>query len=234
MHGRLTGAFVVLSLAASGCGPDFQTRLPNAVIVPSRMEILPPQVREQEIDTADERSNLAEAKDVVGDNVKAELDRQAQYRRATVFRPRDYGAMDPALRPIYNELWRWAGIASLEIAAQETGHRNFGLHSVGDWQFRGDLAPLRAAWQTDTALMVTVHDTHESTGRVILSGLAGVRSYWKQIGVACLVSLFDGRMIWCNVRADAWHDLRVPANARTAIYELLSGLDPAPQATSKN
>lgn len=55
----------------------------------------------------------------------------------------------------------------------------------------------------------------------------------RGISVACLVSLFDGRMIWCNVRVDAWDDLRVPANARTAIYELLSGLDPAPQAPGK-
>jgi len=55
-----------------------------------------------------------------------------------VFRPSDYGGMDPALRPTYNRRWRWAAIASLEIAVQETGHRDLGLHSVGDWPLRGD------------------------------------------------------------------------------------------------
>lgn len=230
---RLAGAFIVGVLAASGCGPAFQTRLPNAAIVQSRIEILPPRVSEQEVDLADERTNMAEAKDLVADNVKAEIARQAKYRGARLFRSSDYGAMDPAVRPIYDRLWRWAAIASFTIAAQKTGRHDFGMHSVGDWQFPGNLAPLRAALQMDTAMMVVVHDMHESTGRVVLTHMFGIYSYWKQVGVACLVSLLNGRMIWCNVRVDAWPDLRVPVNAQKAVYDLFSGLDPEPQSAAK-
>jgi len=233
MWAPLARTVVVGVLVASGCGPAFQARLPDTAIASSRMEILPPVVREQELDTLDERTYLGEAKSLVSDNVKAEVDRQAQYRGARVFRPGDYGAMDPALRSLYNRLWRWTTTASMEIAAQKTGRYDFGRHSVGDWRFQGELAPLRAAWQRDTALAVVIHDTHESTGRIVLSGMAGISTHWKQIGVACLVSLVDGRMIWCNVRVDAWPDLRDGAHAQTAIYDLFSGLDAAPKPATK-
>jgi hypothetical protein len=117
--------------------------------------------------------------------------------------------------------------ASLEIAAQKDGHRDFGRHSVGDWRFHGDLAPLADALQADTALTVLVRDTQLSAGRAMMGGV-----YWRQIGVACLLSLHDGRMLWCDAKIDAWGDLQKPAVAEAAVRQLLAGLDAPPSATA--
>jgi hypothetical protein len=183
----------------------------------------------------DERTELDEADDAVRDNVDGEIHRQASLRGARLFAPTDFEGQDPSVRLLYARLWRWTAAASMEIAAQKTGHRDFGRHSVGDWRFGGNLGPLADALQADTALAVVVHDTHETAGRAILNGMAHRYTFWKQIGVACLVSLHDGRMIWCDVRVDAWGDLKTPAVAGAAIRELLASLDapPPPAAGAK-
>jgi hypothetical protein len=231
----VTGGLVACALGALGCGPAFQTRLPDVAIVPSRMVVLPPMVRELELDASDERTELAEADDAVRDSVDGEIHRQANLRGAHVFAPTDFDGQDPSVRLLYARFWRWTAAASMEIAAQKTGHRDFGLRSVGDWHFGGKLGPLADALRADTALAVVVHDTHETAGRAILNGMAHSYTFWKQIGVACLVSLHDGRMIWCDVRVDAWGDLKNPAVAGAAIRELLASLDapPPPAAGAK-
>jgi hypothetical protein len=226
------GSLLACAVGALGCGPAFQTRLPDVAIVNARMVVLPPMVRELELDAGDESTQQDEATDVVRDNVVGEVQRQASLRGARVFAPNDFDGQDPSVRLLYARLWRWTATASLEIAAQKTGHRDFGLHSVGDWRFGGKLAPLADALQADTALTVVIHDTHETVGHALLNGMAHRYTFYKQIGVACLVSLRDGRMIWCDARVDAWGNLAKPEVAGAAIRELLAGLDAPPPAAA--
>jgi hypothetical protein len=187
------------------------------------MVAMPVTVLAFELDASDERTLEEEATDAMRSNVDDAVRAEAA-ARGIRFVTRELDGQDQATKSLYGRLWRWSAKASLEIAAQATGHRDFGRHSVGDWRFPGNLVPLAAALQADTALSVFVRDTSETTGRRILSGLAGMYTYWKKIGVACLVSLHDGRMVWCETKVDAWFDLKDPNVASDAIGDLLAGL----------
>jgi hypothetical protein len=229
---RLAGYLVWCGFVAGSCGPSFQNRIPDVAIAPSRMIVLPVVVREFEVGMSDERTFQGERTDAVRDNMDNTVRAQATARGAHVFTSRDFAGLDPSVKPLFGRLWRWAPNAALEIAAQEKGRRDFGRHSVGDWRFHGDLEPLAQAFHADTALAVLISDTHETGGRAVLGAMAGVVTYWKQIGAACLVSLHDGRMLWCDAKVDAWGDLRTPATAQAAVRELLAGLDAPPASAA--
>ena len=77
------------------------------------------------------------------------------------------------------------------------------------------------------AFWKSIADTQLSAGRAMMGSV-----YWRQIGAACLVSLHDGRMIWCDSKVDAWGNLQTPAVARAAVRELLAGLDASPPGTA--
>jgi hypothetical protein len=215
-------AFAVLALEAVGC-TSFQNRVPDVPIAPARMVVMPVTVLAFELDASDERTLQEEATDAMRSNVDDAVRAEAA-ARGIRFVTRELDNQDQGTKSLYGRLYRWTAKVSLEIAAQATGRRDFGRHSVGDWRFPGDLAPLAAALQAETALSVFVRDTSETTGRRLMGGLGGVYTYWKKIGVACLVSLHDGRMVWCETKVDAWFDLKDPKVASDAIGELLAGL----------
>jgi hypothetical protein len=227
MRGGVVGV-LVCALGALGCSPAFQSRLPDVVVTPARMVVLPVLVKELELDASEETTLQSDPSAIVRSNIEAAVGAQTAARGAHAFSPNAMDGRDPAVRLLYARLWRWTETASIEIAAQKDGHRDFGRHSVGDWRFRGDLGPLADALQADTALTVLVRDTHQSTARAMMGG--GI--YWAQIGAACLISLHDGRMLWCDAKIDAWGDLQKPAVADAAIRQLLAGLDASPPAVA--
>jgi hypothetical protein len=78
------------------------------------------------------------------------------------------------------------------------------------------------------ALFVVFRDSHASPGRqAAMVGLAllgvGV-SGGRQAGVASLVDLATGDLLWCNRLVDPVGDLRTGAPARKAVASLLSGM----------
>ena len=66
---------------------------------------------------------------------------------------------------------------------------------------------------------------------MLLNVVTATQEYYLQVGVACLVDLGTGRMVWCNAKFDAWGDLSVPANAKKAVAELLTDLYYPPKST---
>jgi hypothetical protein len=219
---RAAVTFAALAVTAVAC-TSFQNRVPGVPVAPERTVVMPVTVLAFEVDASDERTVKEDATDAMRDNVDAAVRAQAASRGLRVV-ARELDDQDQAVKSLYGRLWRWSAKVSLEIAAQATGRRDFGRKSVGDWRFPGNVAPLGPALQADTALSIFVRDTTESTGRRILAGMSGSYSYWKKIGVACLVSLHDGRMLWCETKVDAWRDLRDPQTATAAITDLLAGL----------
>jgi hypothetical protein len=217
---------LVCALGALGCSPAFQNRLPDVVVTPARMVVLPVLVKELELDASEETTVQSDPSAIVRSNIEAAVGAQTAARGAHAFSPHAMDGRDPSLRLLYARLWRWTETASLEIAAQKDGHRDFGRHSVGDWRFHGDLGPLADALQADTALTVLIRETKQSAARAMMGGI-----YWRQIGAACLISLHDGRMLWCAAKVDAWGDLQTPAVADAAVREL-AGLDAPPAATA--
>jgi hypothetical protein len=224
MHKSMAG-FVVAVISCFGCGgPSFQTRVPDAAITPTRMIVLPAVVKTYELDATDSRAEHRDEN--LDSNIAAAVRTQATGRGLRLF-TRELDAQELAVKSLYARLWRWIPKASMEIAAQQTGRRDSGRHSVGDWRFPGDLSPLGAALQADTALTVFVSDTRETTGRSVALALGGGSTYWKRVGVACVISLRDGRPLACDSRVDAWGDLNNPGVATAAVSELFDGLLPA-------
>ena len=215
------GAAIALVVGALGCAAPFQSRAPDVTIAPSRLVVLPVIVKERTRNLNGDRQMDVETTDAARDNVAAALRDQTTARGAHVFVPAAFDGHDPSVRQLYGELWRWMETASAEIAAQKAGRRDFGRHSVGEWRFHRDLAPLGDALQADMALTLLIRETKDY-------------GEWQGVSAACVVSLRDSRMIWCHAVDGPWGNLKNPAIAQAAVRDLLTGLDvPAANPAAK-
>ncbi len=214
-------AGVVLLVSSLGCAAPFEMRAPDVMIAPSRLSVFPVIVKERYLDFNADSQIDAEANDGARDNVAAAVRDQTTARGAHLLVPKAFEGHDPSLRQLYVDLWRWMENASVEIAAQRAGRRDFGRHSVRDWKFHRDLASLIDPLQADMALSLLIRETKD-------------HGNWRGVSAACVVSLRDSRMIWCHAEDDPWGNLRDPAVAQAAVRDLLRGLDaPATAAAAK-
>ncbi len=102
-----------------------------------------------------------------------------------------------------------------------------------DWTLGPGVAELREATGADYALFTYIRDSYTSGGRaamriigfVLLGGDIG-GGY--QIGLASLVDLRTGRVVWHNLLVDQAGDLRDESGARETAGDLLRGLGPKP------
>jgi hypothetical protein len=103
-----------------------------------------------------------------------------------------------------------------------------------DWTLGPGVAELRDATGADYALFTYIRDSYASGGRTtlrILGMLAGVAmgSYMDigggmQIGVATLVDLRTGRVVWFNLMARQSGDLRDQAGTQATTTQMLNDL----------
>jgi hypothetical protein len=102
-------------------------------------------------------------------------------------------------------------------------------HGKFDWSLGPGVAELRKATGADYALFTYVRDSYTSGGRaamriigfVLLGGDIGGG---MQIGLASLVDLRTGQVVWHNLLLDQAGDLRDPAGARETAGDLLRGI----------
>jgi hypothetical protein len=119
----------------------------------------------------------------------------------------------------------WASRALQEIAGKVAGTRPSPNRSVADWRFPERLTTWRAALGKDFALVVLLVDAYE-TGPTDAASAASAHTETTQTGVACLVSLEDGRLVRCETSPRKFGDLRSRDAARAAVGELASGICP--------
>jgi hypothetical protein len=103
-----------------------------------------------------------------------------------------------------------------------------------DWSLGEGVVELQQATGADYALFTYVRDSYSSGGRTalrIFAMLAGaaVGSYvdiggGQQIGVATLVDLRTGQVVWHNVMAKQSGDLRDEKGTKATVDQLLKGL----------
>jgi len=103
-----------------------------------------------------------------------------------------------------------------------------------DWTLGTGVAELRAKTGADYALFTYIRDSYASGGRTalrILGILAGAAmgSYvdiggGQQLGVATLVDLRTGQVVWFNLMARQSGDLRDAAGAEKSVRQMLEGL----------
>lgn len=98
-----------------------------------------------------------------------------------------------------------------------------------DWSLGPGVSELRQATGADYALFTYIRDSYTSGGRVAmrligLVLLGGDIGGGVQIGLASLVDLRSGQVVWHNLLIDQAGDLRTPAGARETTDDLLRGI----------
>ena len=204
-------------------------------MVPSRLLLLPPVVMAFEKDAAGKAVEMEDKANQIEERVVPEAARLVGKHGGSVAtdeKLRECGKVDDC-GELLLRLTRWSVAASFEIAAQMKQVRNYGRHSIGEWQFKDDLGSLRASLNADFVATVILRDLSDTTGRAVLNFVGGVHTSFKQVGVACVTDLRDGRMINCAVRSDRWGDLLAPGQAERAIDDLLSEIFGVPRSAPK-
>ena len=111
-------------------------------------------------------------------------------------------------------------------------------HGKFDWSLGPGVAELRKATGADYGLFTYIRDTYASGGRqaMRIAGLlllGGDIGGGMQVGVASLVDLRTGQVVWHNLLVDQAGDLRNLAGARETADDLLKGVRgaaPPPEA----
>ena len=97
-----------------------------------------------------------------------------------------------------------------------------------DWTLGPGVQTLRDKYGADYALFTNIRDSHSSAGRKVLmlfAAAAGVGiSGGQQYGIASLVDLRTGNIVWFNQMTSSTGDLRTQKPAVDAVHTLLTGL----------
>jgi hypothetical protein len=115
----------------------------------------------------------------------------------------------------------WSERALLEIANRVEGRGYRQRTSVTEWHFPGNLHSWKIRLESDYVLMVLFRDAHVTGGVIALNMFSTVQTWAQQMGVACVIRLEDGRIVWCERRVDRYGDLRVRRSARSAVEQLV-------------
>ena len=204
------GSLFLLLAESTGCIPAVHNRVPDSAIEPDHVTALPPQVVVYALDSSGERVVQHDAADELMVRAQREVAAVMSAMGGRVTPPeRVVACGEPCLR-----FFRWGSIASLEIAAQRLEIRNYGLASVADWAFPGDIEVVRAALGTDMALLIVLKQTRQTRGHTV----------GKQIDVAGVADLRDGKMTWCSLAKDEKGDLAQREQTGAVIRRLLRPL----------
>ena len=213
---------VLLSLSGCGllllaCGGPLQNRVAGIEVSTARVAAAPVTIVAYKLDSFENRTRQPDWETQIAAGVVPEMTKLVLASGGRVIGSEDVESH----AQLFDSFDAWATTAAMEIAASMHGHADYGKPSIGGWQFRKDLSPLREALGADFVMIMAFRDAFETGGRVLASILSGVHTYWTQVGVVCLADLRDGRMVWCVSDADRWNDLRLPADGQQAVQDLL-------------
>jgi hypothetical protein len=98
-----------------------------------------------------------------------------------------------------------------------------------DWTLGPGVSALREATGADYALFTYIRDSYTSGGRAAMRVigfllLGGDIGGGVQVGLASLVDLRTGQVVWHNLLLDQTGDLRDPVGARETAGDLLKGI----------
>lgn len=104
-------------------------------------------------------------------------------------------------------------------------------HGKFDWTLGPSVAVLRQATGADYALFTYLRDSYSSGGRVAMRVvgailLGGDIGGGVQVGLASLVDLRTGQVVWHNLLVDQTGDMRDDAGMRETANDLLKGIRP--------
>jgi hypothetical protein len=213
---------LALVASAGACQPLMTMRAPGLVLPVRRLAVMAPSVQIDEDTvsgsvyrpdwTAAGRRNVEQALRVWA------ADSGARYFDAT-------DMVDINLP--YEQFRKWSQETMLGIALRSEGHAFHERKSVTDWRFPRNLGSWQVRLEADYVLTVLFLDGHMSGGMAaltVLGAMAGGYMEFRQVGMACLVRLADGTVVWCERRFDQSGDLRMPPRAHAALKPLVQSV----------
>jgi hypothetical protein len=136
---------------------------------------------------------------------------------------------DPALEHMHVQLTKLHGRVTDTIVSERSlrGHLTLvGKGQVFDWSLGSQANALAEGSGAEYALFVRLLDSYATTGRqtliVLYALLGGPLEGGTQEGIASLVELKTGDLVWFNCLINPTGDLRTPERAREAVQTLLA------------
>jgi hypothetical protein len=163
------------------------------------------------------------------EQVEAALTAELQRRNTAIVQYRPPTA-DPVKSHTHDQLIKLHDVVGGVIIPQVAGPAAFKFPTKSDrfdWGLGPEVGVLREDHDADFGLFVIFRDAHSSPGRVgliVMGSLLGVpMTQGRQTGIASLVDLRTGDIVWFNVFSDPSGDLRTRDVATTAVKKLLEG-----------
>lgn len=205
----------ILLCATAACAPAFARRVPDLRIPCGRIAAAPAIVSIFEFEAS---GNLVPRGDwtyTVARNVDAAVTARISGDVGRTFVDEDVEHTDVT----FPDFRRWTSAALQEIAGKIAGTRPSPRHAVTEWRFPQSLTTWRAALRADLVLAVLFVDAYETAAPIAATTPATTAYGAAQTGIACLVSLDDGRIVWCETAAGPLGDLRVRQSAQDAVAD---------------
>jgi hypothetical protein len=225
---RLCPVSPAVVLLVAGCAPALATRIPEVRVASGRLAAGPASVAIFEFG-AD--GSLTSRPDWTGDalkNVDAAVSARVTLNGGRTFVPEDVAHTDVT----YGDFRHWTSGALQEIAGALAGTRASPHRSVAEWRYPQSLSTWRAALGVDYVLAVLFADAYEPAGQGAAAAPPASAAYRSaQTGIACAVSLADGRIVWCETARAAFGDLRAAEPARAAVGAIVTGVCPKADMT---
>jgi hypothetical protein len=219
-------SWLACAAIALACEPAFQGRVSDTPIATAHIAALPIGRVAYTLDTFDARVEKEEWANGMEGFMYPVLQRYVTGCGGHVMADHEFEECVPCVR-----LSKWVAQAGMEVAAHKAGRGETRRRSVADWVYTGDLGPAQKALGAKVALVIAFKDTRDAADAGAPPSGHGDAAAWKKQGVACLVDLVDGRMLWCEAREDTLRDLSTLAGARRAMEQLIapifSGLNPS-------
>jgi hypothetical protein len=126
----------------------------------------------------------------------------------------------------YNHFFRWTDRALSQILSRLEGDAFPETKSVTQWRYEKPIADWQGLLGVTHLLVVRFRDAHQTTGRTVANLFGGVTVHARQVGIACVVNLSNGRIVWCEHKVTGAGDLRSAMAAKPAVDQLLKPLLP--------
>jgi hypothetical protein len=221
---------LVAALASLGCASAFETRVADVDLRAPRVAALPAHVVISEYDVTGAFTPNAEWTQSATLFTNVAVERWVKARGGRMIQRNDLQGTAVA----QEEVGRWLDETLESISnAMARGSEN---QSVASWRLRRPLSDWRAALGADYVLGFRAWDAHETAGVRAANAVfkTGGPGHPRNVGIACLLSLADGRVVACS-RAAAVNvkrkylfindsDLESPEAADSAVAYILDGL----------
>ncbi len=210
-------------VAVSGCAPSLVMKPQGVRITTPRMAAMEANVEIRERDINGMYTLKSDWTELAKKNVDQAIESIGEANGVDVF---DRSAIGQA-EPPYGAFVNWIERSVSEISAQRRGLIDTGRRSVTEWRFHyGGLDEWQKTLDADFVLVVLFRDAHLTTGAAVANVFSMVRVYPLQIGMACVVDLRDGRLVWCEDSVSTIGNLRLLSSAWLAVDSLLTPLLP--------